>query len=472
MPFANYKNFPDCVAKNSDKANPEGYCAMIHKQSTGKYPAEMSQRTLKNVEIFSIGTHTDSSGKTTTYTTNDLAKIVEAFNSGISIPVKLGHTSDNFNEQVAKELAIPESILQGESGKGAAKLGEVVSLSSNGKLVADILLANDDVAKLVQKNYFDNVSIELAVDVDHQNKKYDLAATGLAFLGVQKPAVKNLAGLQASQLLSQGYKFDKLFLHELHLPMVDVSKHESEMFDMLLMKCAEEHTKGDVDELISQWGEQGYDKIKSNCADMTSMPGMFAGYVLDEYDKRKAAKAKESEGESDMSELNTKLSQVLKLSKSDDASILEAVSKLVTTTSKYSEVDTTIQQLNNRIRHFEWKSKVAILTSIPGTPDELATKLADIEAKAGPEFAAMLFKNFEDQNKLAIELNTTKASLTSTNPNSTITDKKYAFEEAVKELAAKDKLSYQQALAKYTMANPKAFGEYHREKLRDLAEIK
>jgi len=29
MPFAGYKNFADCVAKNQDKENPEAYCAVI-----------------------------------------------------------------------------------------------------------------------------------------------------------------------------------------------------------------------------------------------------------------------------------------------------------------------------------------------------------------------------------------------------------------------------------------------------------
>jgi len=39
-PFAGYDDFADCVSKNQDKSNPEAYCAQIHKNATGKWPAE------------------------------------------------------------------------------------------------------------------------------------------------------------------------------------------------------------------------------------------------------------------------------------------------------------------------------------------------------------------------------------------------------------------------------------------------
>lgn len=44
-PFADYKDFDQCVAKNKGKVkNPEGYCAQIHKKVTGKYPGEMAKK--------------------------------------------------------------------------------------------------------------------------------------------------------------------------------------------------------------------------------------------------------------------------------------------------------------------------------------------------------------------------------------------------------------------------------------------
>lgn len=32
MPFADYKNFADCVNKNRDKKNPQAYCGFIQAQ--------------------------------------------------------------------------------------------------------------------------------------------------------------------------------------------------------------------------------------------------------------------------------------------------------------------------------------------------------------------------------------------------------------------------------------------------------
>ena len=36
MPFAGYKNFADCVAKNKSKSNPKAYCATIQRKAEGK----------------------------------------------------------------------------------------------------------------------------------------------------------------------------------------------------------------------------------------------------------------------------------------------------------------------------------------------------------------------------------------------------------------------------------------------------
>ena len=38
IPFGEFKDFKQCVLKNQDKENPEGYCAMLHKNITGRYP--------------------------------------------------------------------------------------------------------------------------------------------------------------------------------------------------------------------------------------------------------------------------------------------------------------------------------------------------------------------------------------------------------------------------------------------------
>ena len=42
-PFADYKDFADCVSQNQSKDDPEAYCASIHHQATGKWPTEKSR---------------------------------------------------------------------------------------------------------------------------------------------------------------------------------------------------------------------------------------------------------------------------------------------------------------------------------------------------------------------------------------------------------------------------------------------
>jgi len=51
MPFGEYKDFKDCVSKNKNKKNPEGYCAQIHKNITGKYPNEKRNNIKERIEL-------------------------------------------------------------------------------------------------------------------------------------------------------------------------------------------------------------------------------------------------------------------------------------------------------------------------------------------------------------------------------------------------------------------------------------
>jgi len=44
MPFGEYKDMEDCIAKNKDKNSPGGYCAAAHKKATGEWPAEKADQ--------------------------------------------------------------------------------------------------------------------------------------------------------------------------------------------------------------------------------------------------------------------------------------------------------------------------------------------------------------------------------------------------------------------------------------------
>jgi hypothetical protein len=255
MPFADYKDFGDCVAQNQDKSNPEGYCAIIHKKSTGKYPSENAEqieattsiihmsdeaallqmsgpahkslanlfqdsviKTIKNVHIFRSGAHIDSQGNKKRWLSSDLDNMLSSFNKGIpsSVPIKLGHTSPEHNETVAKELGIPTLVLSGEgaTGSGAATLGRVSKLSrTNGTLVAEFEVP-EAVADLVDKNLFLDISSEILDDYQGHGP----VLSGVALLGSQRGAVKGISGLQGITILDDGTKPDYVYTFSLKKP--------------------------------------------------------------------------------------------------------------------------------------------------------------------------------------------------------------------------------------------------------------
>ena len=90
-------------------------------------PQKDGKRLILNVEVFRLGTHTNSEGKSREWTTDDLDSMIAAFKSGIpeGIPLKLGHTSDEFTGKVAEQLGLAPLTLTGDAeGKGQAALGE------------------------------------------------------------------------------------------------------------------------------------------------------------------------------------------------------------------------------------------------------------------------------------------------------------------------------------------------------------
>ena len=113
---------------------------------------------LQNVAIFTPGTHIDSLGTEKTFSREDLEHMVDAFNRKAppTIPVKMGHSSDEFNQQVADAMGIPAVLAVGEGsgGKGQVRLGEITALHLNDThLTADLRLS-DKVGQLVKDKLF------------------------------------------------------------------------------------------------------------------------------------------------------------------------------------------------------------------------------------------------------------------------------------------------------------------------------
>lgn len=149
---------------------------------------------LITVEVMKVGRHTDANGQTVEFTVDDLRRMVQAFAEGVPfvVPVKLGHTTEEFNEAVAQKLGVPADVLTGDpsaQNRGKASLGEVVELHSNGTLTAVLRLANDQVYRLIKDGYFTRISAEIQKTREQNGKVYGPVLSAVSLLGGERPAI-------------------------------------------------------------------------------------------------------------------------------------------------------------------------------------------------------------------------------------------------------------------------------------------
>jgi len=145
-----------------------------------------------DAEIFSVGTWNGDK-----YEHADLQDMVDNFSKlieAIKPPLKLGH--DN------KRL-----------GDGAPALGWVTALKKNGdKLIATLSEVPDIVFKAIQKRLYKRVSSEIMWNFKHAGNVFKRVLAGVALLGADVPAVKNLEDLEAflSQTVIDENSFEAL----------------------------------------------------------------------------------------------------------------------------------------------------------------------------------------------------------------------------------------------------------------------
>lgn len=145
---------------------------------------------IHSLEIFAAGTHNAKSGKVTV-TIGDLDQIVEAFEAlnGTNIVkphLKLGHTDAQawFGQQ-----------------DGIPALGWISNVWREGKkLLANVSQVPDALLDLIRSERFHNVSSEVFWDapIEHEGKRFPRVLSAVAILGVEMPAVKDLAGLASA----------------------------------------------------------------------------------------------------------------------------------------------------------------------------------------------------------------------------------------------------------------------------------
>jgi len=410
LPFAGYPDFAACVADNGDKSSPEGFCAWLEHNVTGAWPGDMTAglpdetakifwaafgdthdktaidrasaaiaddfirrngtwvkvsknaqlktRRVEGVEIFATGTHNGDK-----YTVEDLDIMVSAFQSlkgRLDPPLKIGHTSDEFNLSLAKQMKIPVNLLTGDEGNGAMAFGWVSSLRREGKvLVADFADVPEAIANLIKSKSFNKVSSEVIFDYKDGKENYRRVLCGVALLGAQLPAVKEIKGLDKSAVFTQQMKGAKIIDYE--------AKGETEMKTVLkLLGLAEDTPEEKVFEAV----KAKYDMM----AEMAKLLGLPEIATPDEImAKMKEAMAGAGEG-----------------------------AKM---TKQFADIQTTVATLTAQVaqakkekRLLEFTAKAGEWKAIAGKPEDMAAELVALDEQ-NPKLAEAMVKRYEDMNK-------------------------------------------------------------------------
>ncbi len=154
-----------------------------------------------DAEIFSVGTWTDSSGRTEEYTDSDLADMVKNFGElkDIIKPpfIKIGHSEKQ-----------ESTILKGDQ----PALGWIKAVRIAGdKLIGTFTQVPDIVKKAIDAGLYKRISSEIYWNFKHAGKTFKRVLARVALLGANIPAVDNLEDLDAylSQSTNKG-SFDAI----------------------------------------------------------------------------------------------------------------------------------------------------------------------------------------------------------------------------------------------------------------------
>lgn len=410
MPFGPYDDFADCVAKNRDKSDPEAYCATIHKQTTGKWPAEMSMPEkarvvyqdavdhflerawpvdgayqmgqvaleqagwkrhdgqwhfqvaptvlVTGIEIFAAGDWIDSGGQKLSCTTTDLDNLVRNFRAHTEpVHLKVGHTSDDFNSRLAVALNVPPKLLTGEQGKGQLSLGRMSALERHGdKLVASFENVPQAIADLIKGGQFSAVSVELENGKDAGG--YIL--TGVALLGAELPAIDTLADIRTAGVYAKRIAVFKLNKGVIIMP---------ETLDQELQTIETEVS-------ARLQGKQGERTFKSLWAS-----------VVEQFRRKGAASAAEPKAEPKAE---------VKPMTEPNADVL-ALQKRLDTAERY------IATLEHDKRVIQYTKLAESWRTIARKPEDLGRELAEIHEAAGEKTAANVVAHYAAAHKAAEE---------------------------------------------------------------------
>ena len=435
---------------------------------------ELLMTRLLGREIFKVGTHTDSSGFTATYTAEDIDRIVERFNAGDPeyVSVKIGHTSNEHNEQFAAELkalaaqlGVPGLGLTGENGgqDGVLSLGRVIGLRRvQDKLVADFDVV-PEMASLVERRMLRDVSVEMV------GEPGDLKLTGVAWLGAELPAVKDLNGLAAAATLRQRIEGPVLafkqtaalgrdegdkpmsWLDTLRSKFSD--KSDDEFAELMASKFQEEDDEKDDDDGEFQDGE---DEVTVNPigGEVAAAVRAVAGCDINCSDE----------------ELLEALRSLVGLPSAGSPEEMVPVMKArlgqkpveFKDSPEYRTMSAEIGSLkrDKRLAHYQ-REVVGLL--VQGADEDLAEELVSTEEEAGVGYAEKLLASWKRES------DANKQYTKSAGRAPVEDDTEYDFEKRVKERADEKKISFAEAKSELALEDGPAWEAYRSEKQRNLS---
>ena len=491
MPFGPYGSFDDCVSKNGDKGNPKAFCAWLEHKITGAWPGEMkadqypeafwsaydaalsakksdaeayqeattaaeaagynltrfgwvkefqapNMKTVSGVRVFGAGTWTDSAGFERTWTEADLDNMVKAFEAGVPavVPVKCGHTSDEFNRRIAEALGVPVEVITGDHGQGQIAVGRISGLQRKGSWnVASFDRIPEPIADLIEGGQYSTVSVE----IEDQVGDFGPVITGVALLGAEEPAVEG-ATLERALVFggartgARVYSFklgDQIPTSELKAEfddirgkLADIIKGKrgapvfralfgnlSELFEKLVggrhsvdLGDGSPEVRADMDQGNDDLGnsnEGGNHQMNEELKAIAAALGLGEEATVEDIVAAIKAMAEKDKGPAPTAE--EEADAALKAA-ADAAKVAKPEGEMAAEFAKATDRISTLEATLAGERALrEWETRTAAFSAIPGTAHEHAVKLAAIEGKAGKEAAEDQFKALEHANGLAVE---------------------------------------------------------------------
>lgn len=513
MPFAGYDSFSSCVTANQDKDSPEGFCAWLEHKTTGKWPGEMTQglpsdvvgkfwlafdsymikeknekaalefarqavaqtgwvvkrqgwmhqanhkmetRAVFGVPIFAVGTHNGDK-----YSIDDLNGMVTAFKdlSGrLDPPVKIGHTSDEFNKNLAEKMGIAPEFIKGEAGNGVMAFGWVENLRISGDtMYADLTDVPEPVADLIESKGYKQVSAEVLFNFEDKGKTYPKVLAGLALLGSELPAVRE-TGLESAAVYMMGIKPDSVIEFETKggERMEDVKTGLARLWSEFQSKAAQ---------LFSGSEELGIKPNKKEEEVMNKEVLKLLGLDEKAKDEDVVAAVKKLQGEdmlaamvsllglpegATMEDVMAAVKQLMSGAQAAPAEMKKFTDRMVVL-----EKDNKALKRAGRVAHY--KELAGELKAISGTPDELAEELVSIEEKAGEDTVNKLLGRYQEQNRRLIAAGLFKAKGTPAEGND---EDEHAFTKEVNAYMKDKQVDEPTAQAALRKSKPALFKDF------------